>query len=173
MAIEDFLLENLSGGQNANASSLYTGIGNEALGIGGGNFNTASIMPGSLGPSIPQDGGWFSQGLDWFKGTGLGEKFGSGLDWLGENKEGVSTGLGALGTLFSMYAGWKSMGLAEDKLDAWKKDAKFKRDATRQDYTNQLENRWMATNAQAEYEGVNWAGSGGKDKYVQQRALPA
>lgn len=145
-------------------------------------YSSGITTPGIMAPGqsgfvqpggIPQDGGWFSQGLDWFKGTGLGEKFGSGLDWLGENKEGVSTGLGALGTLFSMYAGWKSMGLAEDKLDAWKKDAKFKRDATRQDYTNQLENRWMATNAQAEYEGVNWAGSGGKDKYVQQRALPA
>lgn len=132
---------------------------------GSGNF----IQPGG----IPQDGGWFSQGMDWFKGTDLGESLGNGMDWLGENKEGVSTGLGALGTLFSMYAGWKSMGMAEEKLDAWKEDAKFRRDSTRQDYANQLENRWQATNAQAKAEGINWAGSGGKDNYVEQRALPA
>lgn len=170
MGIEDFLL---SGGQSGGGSNSYTGIGNSSIGIDGGNMTQGftGFMPGSQG--IPQDGGWFSQGMDWFKGTGLGEKFGSGMDWLGENKEGVSTGLGALGTLFSMYAGWKSMGMAEEKLDAWKEDAKFRRDSTRQDYANQLENRWQSTNAQAKAEGINWAGSGGKDNYVEQRALPA
>jgi hypothetical protein len=99
------------------------------------------------------DANWFTKGMDWWKGNG----------------EGITSGLGALGDLFSLYAGWKGMGLAEDKFDFFRKDTNRKFDASRKDYENQLRDNWAARDAYA--KASNGSFNQSESDYVGQRAI--
>jgi hypothetical protein len=105
--------------------------------------------------------------------TGLNTQqnfLGKANDFVNTNLGGWGNALGGLNALFSMYTGWKSMGLAEDQLDFQKNMFNKNYAAQRQDYENQLRDRWAARNASAELNGRSFQS---EQAFLNQRNIPA
>lgn len=96
--------------------------------------------------------------------------FGSGVNSLVEAGGGWGNVMGGLNALFSMYSGWKSMGLAEDQLDLQKTMFNKNYAAQRKDYENSLRDRWAARNASAQLNGRTFEG---EQQFLDKRNIPA
>jgi len=147
------------------SSNIFTGLNTQSP-----DFFS---MPGAVGAgsNIPANGGW----MDSLKNSKFGQNVSSAWDWAGDNKEEIQ-GVGAgLMTLFKMYSGWKSMGMAQDQFDFYKKKENRAFGAGQKDYENQLRDRWSARNIVEQDKNAQGRGTGwdvSEDTYVKNRAIP-
>lgn len=137
---------------------VYSFTGSGGL-LNPGNNPSAGFMPGynpaysTLGGQTPQS--FYGNGLVADPAQqGIGGLFGKIFGTLGS--EGFQSGVSAFGNLANIYAGFKSLGLAEDQLDFAKSSFNRNFSAQAKSYNNELKDRWEARQAGASARGRNY-----------------
>lgn len=104
----------------------------DGLGINSGNSM-------SWGPSFEHNRGLDGSALatpetSWF--DGLGGSMQGGLDWLGQNKDGINAGMGLAQTGMGLWGGFNQLGMAQDMFDEQKKNNAINLDRAKTSYNN-------------------------------------
>lgn len=122
--------------------TFNTGVGNSVF---GGNNVPLQSQPFQM-PGLTQGGG--------NQGGGLFSNIWQGIGGM----QGLNTGISAFSNLANIYAGFKSLGLAEDQLDFAKSSFNRNFEAQAKAYNNELRDQWAARNASAKVRGDNFQG---------------
>lgn len=119
---------------------------------------TPQLAPGA-GVLLPQYGGLQSNPALVQTGAGSGGSGGLFSTIFGTlGSQGFQNGLSAFGNLANIYAGFKSLGLAEDQLDFAKSSFNRNFEASAKAYNNELKDQWEARTAGAAARGRSYEG---------------